>query len=96
MARQIAPDRVAADVALKHLVDTRASEASYQIAEVYALRGHPDQMFAWLDHAWANRDAGVANLLFDPFILRYQHDPRFAAFCRKVNLPTTTTAKAMP
>jgi hypothetical protein len=27
-------------------------------------------------------------LLFDPFILRYQDDPRFAAFCRKVGLPT--------
>ncbi|MEO7199162.1 MAG: hypothetical protein ABIY56_02985 [Dokdonella sp.] len=96
MARQIGPDRAAADAALKHLIDTRASEASYQIAEVYALRGDPGRMFAWLDHAWANRDAGVANLLFDPFILRYQHDPRFVAFCEKVGLPTTTTAKAMP
>jgi hypothetical protein len=26
-------------------------------------------------------------LLFDPFILRYKDDPRFAAFCRKVGLP---------
>jgi len=63
---------------------------------VNALRGDPDQMFVWLDHAWANRDAGIANLLFDPFILRYRHDPRFAAFCRKVGLPTITNAKAMP
>jgi TolB-like protein len=96
MARQIEPDRAAADAALKDLIDTRASEASFQIAEVYALRGDPDQMFVWLDHAWANRDAGIANLLFDPFILRYRHDPRFAAFCRKVGLPTTTSTKAMP
>jgi TolB-like protein/Tfp pilus assembly protein PilF len=96
LAWQIGPDHAAANAALKYLIDTRASEASFQIAEVYALRGDPDQMFAWLDRAWANRDAGVANLLFDPFILRYQHDPRFVAFCRKVGLPTTTTAKAMP
>jgi hypothetical protein len=26
-------------------------------------------------------------LLYDPFILRYKDDPRFAAFCRKVGLP---------
>jgi TolB-like protein/Tfp pilus assembly protein PilF len=96
LARQIGPDHAAANAALKYLIDTRASDASFQIAEVYALRGDPDQMFAWLDRAWANRDAGVANLLFDPFILRYQHDPRFVAFCRKVGLPTTTNAKAMP
>jgi TolB-like protein/Tfp pilus assembly protein PilF len=95
LARQIGPDRVAADAALKYLIDTRTTEASFQIAEAYALRGDPDQMFVWLDRAWANRDAGIANLLFDPFILRYRHDPRFAAFCRKVGLPTTT-AKAMP
>lgn len=96
MATQIGPDRVVANAALKHLIDTRASEASFQIAEVYALRGDPDQMFIWLDHAWTNRDAGIANLLFDPFILRYRHDPRFVAFCRMVGLPATTTAKAMP
>ncbi|MEO8802969.1 MAG: hypothetical protein ABI304_11570 [Rudaea sp.] len=37
-----------------------------------------------------------AQLLSDTFVLRYQHDPRFAALCRKVGLPTTTNAKAMP
>ena len=33
------------------------------------------------------RDPGITNLLFDPIILRYEDDPRFAAFCRKVGLP---------
>ena len=31
--------------------------------------------------------AWAANLLYDPFILRYKNDPRFTAFCRKVGLP---------
>jgi hypothetical protein len=35
----------------------------------------------------SNRDAGIQFVLFDPFILRYKDDPRFAAFCRKVGLP---------
>jgi hypothetical protein len=28
-------------------------------------------------------------LLYDPFILRYKDDPRFAAFCRQVGLPVS-------
>jgi hypothetical protein len=52
-------------------------------------------MFKWLDRAWANRDPGISSLLSDPFVLRYRDDPRFAAFCNKVGLPTTTDAVAM-
>ena len=96
LARQIGPDRAAADAALKHLIEKDADDAPYQIAEVYALRRDPDQMFAWLDRAWTSRDPGIGYLLTDPFILRYQQDPRFAAFCQKVGLPTSTDAKAMP
>jgi TolB-like protein/Tfp pilus assembly protein PilF len=95
LARQIGPDRAAADATLKSLIRKSADMQPYQIAEVYALRRDPDRMFAWLDHAWASRDPGISYLLTDPFILRYQHDRRFAAFCRKVGLPTSTTAKAM-
>jgi hypothetical protein len=31
---------------------------------------------------------------FDPFIVRYKDDPRFAAFCRKVGLPAPKKATA--
>lgn len=95
LARQVGSDHAAADAALKALIEKSADLQPYQIAEVYALRRDPDQMFAWLEHAWASRDPGISYLLSDPFILRYQHDPRFAAFCRRIGLPTTTTAKAM-
>ena len=44
--------------------------------------------FTWLDRAFSNRDSGISYLLYDPFILRYKDHPRFAAFCRKVGLPT--------
>lgn len=96
LALQIGPDRSAADAALTHLIETGSEMSSYQIAEIYALRRDPDRMFQWLDRAWASRDAGIGFLLYDPFVLRYQHDPRFAAFCQKVGLPTTTNAKALP
>jgi serine/threonine-protein kinase len=95
-ALQIGPDRAAADAALQRVIDTQAGYAAYQIAEIFALRKNPDALFAWLDRAWKNRDGGVGFLLTDPLILRYRKDPRFAKFCRKAGLPSTTDAVAMP
>ena len=95
LALQIGPDRAAADAALKTLIARNADGGPYQIAQTYALRRDPDNTFKWLDRAWTNRDPGVPYLLYDPFILRYRDDPRFAAFCQKVGLPTTTDAVAM-
>jgi TolB-like protein/Tfp pilus assembly protein PilF len=88
LARQMRADRIAADAALKTLLDKDAGGAPYQIAQVYALRNDAKETFAWLDRAWSSRDAGIRYLLYDPFIRRYKDDPRFAAFCKKVGLPT--------
>jgi len=96
LALQVGTDRAAADTALKNMIDKYSSTTGYQIAEIYAVRKDPDNMFKWLDRAVANRDAGIELLLFDPLVLRYRNDPRFVAFCKKVGLPTTTDAKAMP
>jgi TolB-like protein/Tfp pilus assembly protein PilF len=88
LARQISADRGAADAALQVLIKKEANGSAYQIAQVYALRNDDHGTFEWLDRAWSTRDTGIGYLLFDPFILRYKDDPRFAAFCRKVGLPT--------
>ena len=93
---QIGPDRAAADAALNTLLGKRADSMAYQIAGIYALRRDPDNVFKWLDRAWEIRDPGIAFLLFDPFLVRYKNDPRFAAFAQKVGLPTTTDAKGLP
>lgn len=87
LARQVGSDRRAADAVLKVLVEKDSGVATYQIAEVYALRGDANATFQWLDRAWGTRDPGISYLLFDPFIVRFKDDPRFAAFCRKVGLP---------
>jgi hypothetical protein len=55
---------------------------------VYALRNDAKETFRWLDRAWSNRDPAFTYLLYDPFIQRYKDDPRFAALCKKVGLPT--------
>jgi TolB-like protein len=87
LARQIGGDRSAADAALGILTEKDANLSAYQIAQVYALRNDATKTFEWLGRAWSNRDSGIGYLLYDPFILRYKGDPRFAAFCRKVGLP---------
>lgn len=87
LASQIGGNSRAADAALRALIEKGAGTSAYQIAEVYALRNDAEATFEWLDQAWRNRDAGIGYLLYDPFILRYAGDPRFAAFCRKVGLP---------
>lgn len=95
LATQMGKDRAAADGALQLLIEKDADQDPYQIAQAYALRHDSDNMFKWLNRAWAARDPGIAYLMYDPFVLRYQHDPRFIAFCGKVGLPTTTDAVAM-
>jgi len=94
LARQIGSDRKAADAALRTLIEKDANTTPYGIAQVYAQRNDPQQTFEWLDRAWSNRDTGIQYVLYDPFILRYKDDPRFAAFCRKVGLPVPGEASA--
>jgi hypothetical protein len=60
------------------------------------LRKDPDKVFEWLDRAWANRDNNVCIVYYDPFILPYKNDPRFAAFCQKIGLPTPAELAASP
>ncbi len=95
-SQQVSGSAMQADAALKTLVDTQADISAFQIAEVFALRADPERMFEWLDHAIEIRDPGIARLWFDPFILRYKHDPRFIAFCDRVGLPTTGDGLSVP
>ena len=74
------------------VMHTSVQQQKAQVAEVYALRNQPDKVFEWLNRALDIRDPGLARLWFDPFILRYKHDPRFVAFCRKLGLPVTGEA----
>ncbi|MGN6729212.1 MAG: tetratricopeptide repeat protein [Rhodanobacteraceae bacterium] len=96
LALQLGGKQATADAPLPKVIAGQAGYAAYQIAEIYALRRDPDDMFKWLERANQNRDPGITLLLTDPPVLRYKNDPRFVAFCKKVGLPTTTDAKAMP
>ena len=95
-ARQIGNDAAAADAALKALIDKYGKTDPYLIARCYALRKDPDRMFASLDRAWAERDNNITILYYDPFLLRYKDEPRFAALCKKMGLPTPAEIAAAP
>jgi hypothetical protein len=79
-------NRVEADAALKKLIDENADDGGSQIASVCALRKEPEKMFEWLEHALTTHDAGVAELLYNPFLLAYKDDPRFIAFAQKIGV----------
>ncbi|MEP7184859.1 MAG: tetratricopeptide repeat protein [Rhodanobacter sp.] len=86
MAQQIGPSRKRADAALQDYIAKNDKDQPYLIADLYALRKQPDQMFDWLQRAWTQGDPSI-NLLTDPFVLAYQHDPRFASLCETAGLP---------
>src|SRR6185312_3495202 len=94
LARQIGTDPAAADAALKSLIDADADTGPYQIADGYALRKDPDNMFKWLAHARAVRHAAISDLLRDPLLRRSPNDPRFAAFCGQAALPASGSTSA--
>jgi tetratricopeptide (TPR) repeat protein len=100
LAQQIAPDRQTADAALHDYIAKQGEDQPYFVADLYALRKQPDEMFEWLQRAWTQRDPTFTSLLLtDPFVLAYQHDPRFAALCKQAGLPLPgqpLTAAASP
>jgi adenylate cyclase len=88
MARQIGPDHQQADAALHSYIATYGKEYPYNVANLYALRRQADEMFEWLQRACTQGDPQlVRTLLTDPFVLAWQHDPRFAALCKQLGLP---------
>ena len=87
-------DRDEADAALQELHARFADTGAFQIAIVYALRKDADKVFEWLDHGLETRDPGVITVLYAPFLGAYGADPRFAAFCRKMNLPVPAAVAA--
>ena len=72
--------------ALARLVENYGQDSAVQIAYLYALRGAADESFAWLERAFAQRDAGLVLIKSMPFFRPIHDDPRWAAFLRKMGL----------
>ncbi|MGH8235288.1 MAG: hypothetical protein ACREPU_13995 [Rhodanobacteraceae bacterium] len=87
MAPQIGPDHQQADAALQAYIAKHGKAQPYLVADLYAVRKQPDEMFEWLQRAWMQHDPNFGGLLYDPFPLAYRHDPRFPALCKQAGLP---------
>ena len=73
--------------ALDELVRTQGHGAAFQIAEVHAWRGEPDQAMAWLERAFEARDSGLAlEVKGDPLLRSVRQDPRYASLLSRMNL----------
>jgi len=76
------------NAALAKLIAKNDTDAAYQIAQVYAYRGEPDKSFEWLERAYKQRDAGLADIKTDPLLITLRHDRRYAELLKKMHLPT--------
>jgi serine/threonine-protein kinase len=86
LVQQAQGDQSAADATLKDFIAKDSNGGAFQVAVLYAIRKEPDQMFKWLDTAYATRDSGLTQLAVTPFFLPYRDDPRFTAMCQKLNV----------
>ncbi len=67
LAQQVQSDRSTADAALMDFVARYSNIGPFQIAVLYAIRKEPDEMFKWLDTAYATHDSGLTQLAVTPF-----------------------------
>jgi serine/threonine-protein kinase len=95
LVQQAEPDRAVADSALKIFSEKYKTSASFQIAFLHAMRKEPDEVFEWLDTAYAVHDSGLTQLVVTPFLIDYRNDPRFIALCQKLRVQIPA-ARAKP
>jgi TolB-like protein/DNA-binding winged helix-turn-helix (wHTH) protein len=75
------------DAALSELITKYHASNAFEIATTYAFRNQTDEAFEWLDRAYAQRDPGLMSTKGEPLLKNLHHDPRYAAFLKKLNLP---------
>lgn len=75
------------DQTMAELIANYRTDGAFQIAEVYAFRGEADRAFQWLERAYVQRDTGLPDMKGDPLLKSLEHDPRYAAFLKKMRLP---------
>jgi tetratricopeptide (TPR) repeat protein len=76
------------DAALRELIAKYHASAAFSIAAVYAFGNQRDEAFEWLDRAYAQHDGGLIFTKEEPLLKNLHADPRYAAFLKKLNLPT--------
>ncbi len=75
-----------ADARLPAFIEQNQNDSAFQIAQIYGFRGDDDQVFEWLDRAYSQRDGGLPEMMFDPYLRKYWGDPRWDEILKKAGL----------
>jgi TolB-like protein/Tfp pilus assembly protein PilF len=75
-----------ADARLPLFIEQNQGDSAFQIAQIYGFRGDDDKVFEWLARAYVQRDGGLPEMMFDPYLRKYWDDPRWAAILKKAGL----------
>ena len=84
MANGRTPD---AEAALQMLIAQHAATDASCIAMTYAYRNEKQLALQWLERAYAQRDAGLMQMVGEPLLKNISAEPRFHAILRAMNLP---------
>jgi tetratricopeptide (TPR) repeat protein len=76
----------ASSSALRELTRKYAEGGAFQIAEAHAYRGETEQAFEWLEHAYRQRDAGLASIKIDPLLENLHADRRWRPWLKRMRL----------
>ena len=87
-AYAVSGDREAAQKIIAELQELAKTKyvSSFQIAAIYAGLGEKDEVFAWLEKAFAERSDGLVNLNAEQRFDYLRSDPRFTDLARRVGL----------
>ena len=77
------------DQALEAVLSQHTEGDSYQIAEIYAVRGETDKAFEWLERAVEYRDTGVTHARACPRFRPLHADPRWPELLKTIGFNDT-------
>ena len=80
-----------ADEALRAQIAQWADTGAFYVAQSYAYRGDDDRALEWLQRAYKQRDAALADIVGLHLFGSMADDPRFKAFLRHMKLPEWPT-----
>ena len=76
-----------AEAALQMLIAQHAATDASRIAMTYAYRNEKQLALQWLERAYAQRDAGLMEMVGEPLLKNISAEPRFHRILRAMNLP---------
>jgi TolB-like protein len=81
--------RAESDAAMKRLEAKYGNYGAYAVALNHACRAEADLAFEWLERAYRQRDSGLSNVKFHPWLRPLHDDPRYTTLLRELKLPET-------